>query len=44
MGEGEGQVSCPYCGSTFKDKEQLSKHIDRIHQGSGLLEGDTTKW
>ncbi|MEO9321500.1 MAG: C2H2-type zinc finger protein [Nitrososphaera sp.] len=36
--------TCPYCGSRFKDNEELSRHIDRIHQGSGLLEGDSTKW
>ncbi len=33
-------VLCPYCGSTFEKKEELSKHIDRIHIGAGLLEGD----
>jgi CBS domain-containing protein len=33
-------VLCPYCGSTYKDKEELSKHIDRMHIGAGLLEGD----
>ncbi|AFU57202.1 zinc finger C2H2 domain-containing protein [Candidatus Nitrososphaera gargensis Ga9.2] len=37
-------VSCPYCASKFKDNEELSKHIDRIHHGSGLLEGDSRKW
>ncbi len=31
---------CPYCGSTFENKEELSKHIDRMHIGAGLLEGD----
>jgi len=35
---------CPYCASKFKDNEELSKLIDRIHSGSGLLEGDSTKW
>ena len=35
---------CPYCGSTFKTAELLSKHIDRIHLGSGLLEGDVRKY
>ena len=35
---------CPYCNSGFRDKEELSKHIDRIHLGSGLLEGDARKW
>lgn len=33
-------VLCPYCGSRFEKKEELSKHIDRIHIGAGLLEGD----
>ena len=32
-------VSCPYCGSVFKSREQLSKHIDRVHIGAGILEG-----
>jgi hypothetical protein len=39
-----GNVSCPYCQSQFKDNEELSKHIDRIHHGSGLLEGDSSRW
>jgi hypothetical protein len=34
------KIICPYCQSQFKDKAELSKHIDRIHIGSGLLEGD----
>ena len=38
------QNSCPYCDSVFDNKEELSKHIDRIHHGSGLLEGDTRKF
>jgi CBS domain-containing protein len=33
-------VLCPYCGSRFESKEELSKHIDRMHIGAGLLEGD----
>ncbi len=37
-------IVCPYCGSKFDNKTDLSKHIDRIHIGSGLLEGDTTRW
>ncbi|MCZ6582242.1 MAG: hypothetical protein O6761_03615 [Thaumarchaeota archaeon] len=37
-------IACPYCNSMFKDKDELSKHIDRIHHGSGLLEGDTRKF
>jgi uncharacterized C2H2 Zn-finger protein len=38
------QFSCPYCQSVFRDKDELSKHIDRIHTGSGLLEGNLGKW
>ena len=37
-------VSCPYCQSKFKDDIELSKHIDRIHTGLGLLEGDRRQW
>lgn len=36
----KADVSCPYCGSHFEGKGDLSKHIDRLHIGSGLLEGD----
>jgi len=34
---------CPYCGSPFDTKEGLSKHIDRLHEESGILEGDYRK-
>ena len=37
------KIICPYCQSQFKDKAEMSKHIDRIHIGSGLLEGDMRK-
>ena len=37
-------VSCPYCQSKFKDNTELSKHIDRIHTGLGLLEGNRRQW
>jgi CBS domain-containing protein len=37
-------IVCPYCGSKFDNKNDLSNHIDRIHIGSGLLEGDTRQW
>lgn len=37
-------LRCPYCDSIFTDKNELSKHIDGIHVGSGLLEGDRRKW
>ncbi|MFM7796615.1 MAG: hypothetical protein ACKO7N_07610 [Candidatus Nitrosotenuis sp.] len=36
--------TCPYCESKYYSKEDLSKHIDRIHNGSGLLEGDTRRF
>jgi uncharacterized C2H2 Zn-finger protein len=42
--EPQGQVSCPYCESKFKDRIELSKHIDGVHTGLGLLEGDTRRW
>jgi signal-transduction protein with cAMP-binding, CBS, and nucleotidyltransferase domain len=38
------KIMCPYCGSKFENKEDLSKHIDRLHLGSGLLEGDLRQW
>jgi signal-transduction protein with cAMP-binding, CBS, and nucleotidyltransferase domain len=34
------KLSCPYCESPFDTKEGLSKHIDRLHGESGVLEGD----
>ncbi|MGA9908793.1 MAG: CBS domain-containing protein [Nitrososphaeraceae archaeon] len=36
----KAKLSCPYCGSPFDTKEGLSKHIDRLHGESGILEGD----
>jgi hypothetical protein len=39
----QSKFPCPYCGSPFDDKEVLSKHIDRIHGGSGVLEGDVRR-
>lgn len=39
-----GGVSCPYCDAVMKSPEELSKHIDQVHLGLGLLEGDRTKW
>jgi signal-transduction protein with cAMP-binding, CBS, and nucleotidyltransferase domain len=39
-----GKLACPYCGSKFESKDDLSKHIDRLHLGSGLLEGDLRQW
>ncbi len=34
------RFKCPYCESPFDTKESLSKHIDRLHGESGVLEGD----
>ena len=39
-----GEHACPYCESKFEDKEMLSSHIDKIHIGPGLLEGDKRKF
>jgi CBS domain-containing protein len=35
---------CPYCDAVMKDRNELSRHIDQVHLGLGLLEGDTSKW
>jgi signal-transduction protein with cAMP-binding, CBS, and nucleotidyltransferase domain len=40
----EIKILCPYCQSRFDNKQDLSKHIDRLHLGSGLLEGDLRQW
>lgn len=37
-------LMCPYCGSEFGQPEMLSKHIDQVHIGKGLLEGNVSKW
>jgi len=42
--ESDSSVTCPYDGSKLRDKNELSKHIDRVHLGSGLLEGDVRKF
>ncbi|MGQ0795933.1 MAG: CBS domain-containing protein [Nitrosopumilaceae archaeon] len=34
------KILCPYCSSQFENKKILSKHIDDIHIGRGLLEGN----
>jgi predicted transcriptional regulator len=36
----KAKFSCPYCGSPFDTKEGLSKHIDRLHEEAGVLEGN----
>jgi len=30
-------ISCLYCKSQFPNRDDLSKRIDRIHNGTGLL-------
>ncbi len=37
------ELRCPYCDSIFEYKDELSKHIDEIHIGKGVLEGDLRK-
>ncbi len=39
-----GNYVCPFCGSAFGSKEELSRHIDLVHVGLGLLEGNTSRW
>ena len=39
-----GAHHCPYCGETVKDANELSRHIDLVHVGKGLLEGELSKW
>jgi len=37
------KLICPYCESPFDTKDGLSSHIDRMHSGSGVLEGDVRR-
>lgn len=37
------KLVCPYCESPFDTKDGLSNHIDRLHSGSGILEGDVRR-
>jgi CBS domain-containing protein len=37
------KIRCPYCSSLFDDKKLLSHHIDDIHIGKGLFEGNLTQ-
>lgn len=37
------KIVCPYCESPFDTKEGLSSHIDRLHAGTGVLEGDVRR-
>lgn len=36
-------IKCPYCSSVFGDKTLLSSHIDNIHVGRGLFEGNMSR-
>jgi predicted transcriptional regulator len=36
-------IKCPYCSSVFGDKTLLSSHIDNIHIGRGLFEGNMSR-
>ncbi len=38
------KIVCPYCQSKFENSAEMSKHIDQIHIGKGLLEGDLRQW
>jgi CBS domain-containing protein len=37
-------LACPYCGATMGDRDELSRHIDHVHLGLSLLEGDLGRW
>ncbi len=37
------KIRCPYCSSIFDEKESLSHHIDDIHIGKGLFEGNLSQ-
>ena len=43
MLEAPSRARCPYCLSTFDNKQVLSKHIDGIHIGKGLLQGNLSQ-
>ncbi len=36
-------IKCPYCSSLFLKKEELSKHIDQIHVGYGVFQGNFSR-
>lgn len=37
------KIRCPYCSSIFDTKSALSSHIDDIHIGRGLFEGNMAR-
>jgi signal-transduction protein with cAMP-binding, CBS, and nucleotidyltransferase domain len=38
------KIVCPYCQSRFQTTAEMSKHVDQVHIGKGLLEGDLRQW
>jgi signal-transduction protein with cAMP-binding, CBS, and nucleotidyltransferase domain len=41
--ESPNKIKCPYCSSIFENKDVLSSHIDDIHIGRGLFEGNLSR-
>jgi CBS domain-containing protein len=37
------KIKCPYCSSLFQKKDELSKHMDQIHIGCGVFQGNFSK-
>jgi CBS domain-containing protein len=37
------KIKCPYCSSLFNNTLELSSHIDKIHIGMGLFEGNLSR-
>ena len=37
------KIRCPYCSSFFEQKEDLSQHIDQVHVGYGVFQGNFSK-
>ena len=37
------KIKCPYCSSLFQKKGELSKHVDQIHIGYGVFQGNFSK-
>jgi signal-transduction protein with cAMP-binding, CBS, and nucleotidyltransferase domain len=37
------KIKCPYCSSSFQKKDELSKHIDQIHVGYGVFQGNFSR-
>ena len=37
------KIKCPYCLSLFDENKELSKHIDQVHIGYGVFQGNFSK-